>query len=279
MTAWNLALFSLTSASVLLSQQRPNRATDLYTVQQEIELGHREAALLLQQLPVLRTSQWTSYVGSVAAKLVNDADTRFNYHIFVYDDRKGVPLDIGLSIPRNPIRLNPYEAIVLPGGPIFCPLSLFLNSRDESTFAFDLAHAIAHVNFRHCTRLATLSEVLDTAAAQNTARDVDFSSSAEFTTRMGLLRFSRKFELQADAFATTATLGAGFDPRSVLTHLLEQGETEHASYEYLASDHPSTRARVNVIESKLKSPDAAQGAHVDSNEYTKLKAEISRSVQ
>jgi predicted Zn-dependent protease len=113
-----------------------------------------------------------------------------------------------MAMPTNALRGPAGEPIAFAGGPIFVPLGLLASAENESVFAFQLAHAMAHVALRHPTRLATRLENMRNRGRLRMPGGADFNA-----------KFVQQCELQADSVAAGMVVKAGYDAEAVVRYL------------------------------------------------------------
>jgi predicted Zn-dependent protease len=145
------------------------------------------------------------------------------------------------------------EPVAVAGGPIFIPLSLLAAAPNEAVFAFQLAHAMAHIALRHATKQATRTELLrlDASGAQITA----VADRRPTAVPMGMLAFARAFERQADYVALRIVSQAGYSPEAMAAYLSGLPVPEKAVA--VLSVHITSVERSKAIRAKLESLPAA----------------------
>jgi len=242
------------------------KGINYYSVQRERELGRSAAAGLERVLPIVHEPKLDAYMAQLGATLAKNATTPFTYTFTVYDDRKPGngpwtagsmrPADASAALPMDAFQGLAGEPLAVAGGPIFIPLSLLAAAPNESEFAFQLAHAMAHIALRHATKLATRTDLmgLDLSRAQNVALADRRDSGA---TPLNMLAFSRAFERQADYVALRIVSLAGYSPESMAEYLSGQPAIEKFAF----SAHPAPGERAKAIRHELaKLPAAVYGA-------------------
>lgn len=104
---------------------------NLFTPQQDVELGRRSAAEIAQQVPLLRDEPTLAYVRQLGARLAAHAPgEKFPYQF-------------------NVIATRELNAFALPGGFIFVNAGAITAAKNEGELASVLAHEIMHVALRH----------------------------------------------------------------------------------------------------------------------------------
>jgi predicted Zn-dependent protease len=111
-----------------------------------------------------------------------------------------------MAMPMDTLRGTAGEPIAFAGGPIFVPLGLLASAQNESVFAFQLAHAMAHVALRHSTRFETRLESM--------RKRSPVKGSFDFNAK-----FVRQCELQSDSVAAGMVVKSGYDAEAVVRYL------------------------------------------------------------
>jgi predicted Zn-dependent protease len=226
------------------------KGINYYTVARERELGRSAAAGLERVLPIVHEPKLDAYMAQLGATLAKNVTTPFTYTFTAYDDRKPGngprqgdltrPAGAGAAMPMDAFLGPAGEPVAVAGGPVFIPLSLLAAAPNESEFAFQLAHAMAHIALRHATKLATRTDLmgLDLSRAQNVALADRRDSGA---IPLNVLAFSRAFERQADYVALRIVSLAGYSPESMAAYLSGQAATAKAAFS--ARPAPGERAK------------------------------------
>jgi predicted Zn-dependent protease len=203
----------LAFASALSAQQGVN----FYSIEKEIALGNQLASEFQRNAPVAPDAR----VEKLGAALVPKASP-FQYHFRDFDG-------------------GGYEPVVFPGGWIFVPRPLL--ARDDRQVSAILAHAIAHIELRHGTKLATKRELMQigmTAAGQP-------ANQNQLAVPAGMLQFQRSLELAADLQAIQLLRNAGLDPASLVDYLRTLPPVEKPMF----SDHPDPQHRIDAAEKAI----------------------------
>ena len=133
------------------------------------------------------------------------------------------------------------EPVALPGGPILVPLSLLASAQNEAEFAFQLAHAMAHIALRHSTRQATRGEIANLA---NVPLKVDQAGNQMM--QIGFATLTRRFELEADKVAIGILAATGYDPEVVFLYL-GRSTVDGSKMSEIFSVHPTSARRLQAV--------------------------------
>jgi beta-barrel assembly-enhancing protease len=112
-----------------------------------------------------------------------------------------------------------HEPAALPGGYVFVPGTLFVETRNEVEFAGMLAHAMSHIALRHATRQATRGQVSNLASIPLIFMGGwSGSCSEELLLPRAFVAVWRSQELEADVLAIRTMARAGFDPMALVRY-------------------------------------------------------------
>jgi predicted Zn-dependent protease len=238
------------------------KGVNFYSLARERELGRRAAADLERALPVVHEPKLDAYIAQLGATLAKYANSPFNYTFPVYEDRRPsreAAGTVGL-MPIDAFQGQAGEPVAVAGGPIFIPLSLLAAAPNEAVFAFQLAHAMAHIALRHATKQATRTELTGLDATPSWgAQNTPVADRRPTAVPMGMLQFSRSFERQADYVALLIVSQAGYSPESMAVYLSGQPVPVRAPERAAAvfSAHPPPIERSKAIRAKFESLPAA----------------------
>lgn len=198
----------LACALPLAAQQGMN----FYSIEKEIALGNSLAGEFQRNTTVTSDTR----VERLGTALIPKGSF-FQYHLRVFDG-------------------GGYEPVVFPGGWVFVPQPLL--ARDDRQLSAILAHAIAHIELRHGTRLATKRELAEIRTiTANVAMPPGQSSDL---VPMSMLKFQRQSELAADAKAVELLRAAGLDRDALVEYLRTLPPVEKPMF----SDHPDPKVRI-----------------------------------
>ncbi len=250
------------SACGIFNSKNKGKGFNLFTVQQDVELGAQVAAEIdadAKTYPLLDSIKYKEvyqYVYNVRDKILNTGEVDFK------DDFKW-----RLRIIHDDSTLN---AFCTPGGYIYIYTGIlkFLDSEDE--FAGVLGHEIAHADLRHSTRQMTklfgVQVLLDVLAQ-------DKAALKQVTAALIGLKFSRKHESESDARSVkylcptdyNAAGGAGF-----FRKIEAMGGSRVPEF---MSTHPNPADRIESFENE-KIINGCQGAQTYQTAYTAMVARL-----
>jgi hypothetical protein len=237
---------------------------NLFTPEQDIEVGRESAQQIAQQVPLLNDSAVVNYVRSLGAKLAAKAPGyKFPYQF-------------------NVVATREINAFALPGGFVFVNAGTIAAAKDEGELAGVMAHEISHVALRHGTNQASKAYLAQRGLGALSqifgGRDSDLGqmigSIGGVGANMLFLRFGRTAERQADLEGARIMADAGYDPRDMANffHTLEQ-QGGQRDPEFL-SDHPDPGNRIASINEELPSLNVSKNPLHDTPQFDQVKARL-----
>ncbi|MGA8866910.1 MAG: M48 family metallopeptidase [Candidatus Sulfotelmatobacter sp.] len=256
----------LVATPYLAARVEPTHGFDLFSQDEEVQLGKQSAAQVMQQLPVLPDSDpVVQYVQSVGARLAAHAPGYkwpYNFHV---------------------INVKEINAFALPGGAIFVNLGTIQAADNEAQLAGVMAHEISHVVQRHGTRAASkqMAAQLPLAILGGMLGNSTLAQAAQLGISFGIgsyfLKNSRQSESEADLLGTDIMYDAGYEPRqmAVFFEKLEKqaGPGANSMINQFLSDHPNpgNRAQAVSVEVATLSP---RTYLADSPEFRQIKDRV-----
>jgi len=215
---------------------------NLYSKQQDIDLGKQAAAMVKQQFQQVQSAELETYVSKIGERLARTPTA----------SSSGFPFSFTL------LNYKEVNAFAVPGGPTFIFTGLIKASDSEAELAGVLAHEISHVVLRHGTHAASKANLIE-----RPARIIGVANSLTLLGRLiniglgvGLngvfLKNSRTAEAEADALGAHIMSEAGYDPVA-LARFFEKLEAQGGpgAPEFL-SDHPSPGNRVEAVQAEAR---------------------------
>jgi beta-barrel assembly-enhancing protease len=230
---------ALVLCSALVAQAANNRPTpgfNLFSVEQDIEIGRESAVEAERQLPLLKDRNVDRYLNAIIGKLAAQAPgARYPYAI-------------------KAVNASEINAFALPGGPMYVNRGLFEAARSEAELASVLAHEMSHVALRHGTHQASKAYLSQAGLGilggllgkngGNTATIVNAIGGLGLNAVF--LKFGRDAEYQADQLGAEMMAGAGYNPGAMADFFgllrSEQGR-DPGKLERFFSDHPPSSDR------------------------------------
>jgi predicted Zn-dependent protease len=245
------------------SSSRASAGFNLFSPEQDIELGEASAEEIRRQVVVLRDERAERYVQRLGERLAAEAPGyKFPYKFVV------------VASPE-------VNAFALPGGYVFVNEGAIEAARSEAELAGVLAHEIAHVSLRHGTTQASRAYLAKTGLnvlnAVTVALQGDVARLAAIVGGAGanklFLKSNREAEAQADAEGARLMAAAGYDPREMamfFERLYEQGDEREEE-----GDHPDPASRVEAITKVAVGLRRATPRAQNTDEFRRVKSRLS----
>jgi Zn-dependent protease with chaperone function len=243
-----LALLAALAAPAADAQARkrnlPRPGFNLFSKEQDIELGREFAKEVERQFVVVQNQELTDYVNRIGQRLVEKGELE-KYPFFF-----------------KVVQEDSINAFALPGGPMYVHTGLLRAVENEGQLAGVLAHELAHVVLRHGTNQASKAQFAQLGALLAGAA-IGGGSLAGQLTQLGiglgvnsvLLKYSRNAESDADLLGAYTMAKAGYNPIE-MARFFERLEAERKGktpklVEIFTASHPNPGNRVKAIESQL----------------------------
>lgn len=236
------ALAALLVSGAAWAQRLPKPGFNLFSKQQDIQLGKEAAAEIEKTVELVRDREISAYIEALGQRLVRAPEADDYPYTF------------------KVVRDDTINAFALPGGPTYVHTGLLLAVENEAQLAGVLAHEIAHVALRHGTSQASKANFIQLAAllasevvgqgsltAQLARIGIGFGANSVF------LKFSRSAERDADVLGAYIMARAGYDPLE-LARFFEKLEAEtgrRSAVEQFFSSHPNPGNRRERIQQEL----------------------------
>lgn len=221
------------------AQTKVNPGWNMFSPQQDVEIGAQSAAQAERQLPILRDREVDQYVNRIGQRLAaNAGGPQFQYRFRV-------------------VNASDINAFALPGGYIYLNRGIIENARNEGEIAGVLAHEIAHSALRHGTHQASkayaaqaglqiLGGLLGGKVGNNTAQILNTVGG------MGLnalfLKFTRDLETQADVRGAQILAASGYTPADMVSFFQQLEKVDRSKKTTWLSHHPAPPDRMARIE-------------------------------
>ncbi len=213
---------------------------NLFSLQQDVDLGRQSAAEIEKQVPLLNDARTNRYLTSIISRLAAQSPgTKFPYTI-------------------KAVNATEVNAFSLPGGPMYVNRGLINTAHNEAELAGVLAHEMSHVILRHGTEQASkaylgqagLSLLGGLVGKRGSTSSQIINAVGGFGLNAAFLKFSRSDEYEADALGAELMAKAGWDPVAMATMFAtlrsEQGR-DPGKLEQFFSSHPPPADRETRI--------------------------------
>lgn len=220
------------------SEPRYKPGFNLFSPQQDIQMGQQSAQQILMETPMVKDAQIDGYVRQLGAKLAAKAPgERFPYQFRV-------------------VATKEINAFALPGGFLFVNAGTIAAARNEGELAGVMAHEIAHAALRHGTNQASKQQLaqmglglLGSLASSGENPDIGraVSTIGGLGANMLFLKFGRGAEKQADLEGARILAEAGYDPRDMANFFKTLQAEGGGRVPEMLSDHPDPGNRIQYI--------------------------------
>lgn len=228
----------LSAASFAQGPTQIHPGFNLFTKQQDVQLGQETAAQVRKQMHVVNDPFLNAYVNQVGQRLAGAQEAQESGFKFTFE----VVADPSIN------------AFALPGGPMFINTGLLKAVDDEAQLAGVMGHEMSHVILRHGTNQASKAELIElpVALAGGSNGGSLMARLAQLGIGLGansvLLKFSRTAESQADLMGSHLMAEAGYNPMELARFFEElEAKTGKGGIQFL-SDHPNPENREHAIE-------------------------------
>jgi predicted Zn-dependent protease len=258
-------VFCFFLAAMLFTRTALTPGWNLYTPQQDIQIGRQAAPLFEKQVTLAQDAQLNRYVANLGRKLV--ALAPYNKYPFTF----------------KVVRDKNINAFALPGGPVYINTGTIEHAENESQLAGVIAHEIGHVVLRHSTNIASKAKVAKGGLALlgEVFGGSIVTAGAAFTLNSGFLRYSRENEKEADLLGAQILYDSKQWNPVEMARFFERvdRQTQDRTLEFF-SDHPDPGNRVQLVSREVAGlglPHRGATADSDFPRMQKFAAEIDRS--
>lgn len=241
-----LVAITVLSAIVLFAQARklPKPGWNLFSKQQDIQLGQEAAQQMEPQLVIVNNRELTDYVNRIGQRLVREGKLEeYPYYFKVVQE-------------------DSINAFAFPGGPMYVHTGLINASENEAQLAGVLAHELSHVVLRHGTSQVTKAQGFQILAMIGSAALGGGNSIAGALTQLGIgvglnsvmMKYSRNAEKDADLLGMHTMARSGYNPIEMarfFEKLAGESGRQNKLVEAFFSSHPNPGSRVKSVEQEV----------------------------
>lgn len=246
MSKWMRAFPLITivvTAAIANAQTKLQPGFNLFTPEQDIEVGQQSAVKAEQQLPILNDSEITAYVERIGQRLASKAGGYpYQYHFKV-------------------VNASDINAFALPGGFVYVNRGVIDNARNEGEVAGVMAHEVSHVALRHGTHQASKAYIADgglmiltgiTVGKAGLLRGLILDRIGGVGLNAVFLKNSRENESDADVRGSQILAAAGYAPADMANFFKLLEKADPSKRTNFLSDHPAPPDRIARIEKEAK---------------------------
>ncbi len=230
---------ALTLAAAAEAQTPIKPSWNLFSPQQDAQIGYQSAIQAERQLPLVTDATIDGYVNRIGRRLAaNAGGPAFDYRFRV-------------------VNASDINAFALPGGYVYINRGILENADTEGEVAGVLAHEIAHVALRHGTHqlskaqatstgLQILGGLLNGKVGPRTANVLNIAGGVGMNVLF--LKFTRDLETQADIRGAQILAASGYDPDDMISFFHELERVDRSKKTTWLSHHPAPPDRIARIE-------------------------------
>jgi len=238
-----LPIAILTAVAIANAQTKLQPGFNLFTTEQDVEVGKESAVKAEQQLPILNDAEVTAYVERIGQRLASKAGGYpYQYHFKV-------------------VNASDINAFALPGGFVYVNRGVLDNAHNEGEVAGVMAHEVSHVALRHGTHQASKAFIADggltiltgiTIGKAGLLRGLILDRIGGVGLNAVFLKNSRENEMDADVRGAQILAAAGYAPVDMVNfyRLLEKADPSKRTN--FASDHPAPPDRIARIQREAR---------------------------
>ena len=225
------------------AQTRIAPSWNLFSPQQDAQIGRQSAIQAERQLPLIRDTAVEAYVTRIGNRLARHA---------------GGP---GFDYRFRVVNASEINAFALPGGYIYLNRGILENARNEGEVAGVLAHEIAHVALRHGTHQASkaqatqaglqiLGGLLSGRVGDRTSQVINVAGGLGLNALF--LKFTRDLETQADIRGAQILAAAGYSPNDMIGFFHQLERVDRSKRTTWLHHHPAPPDRIRRIEQERR---------------------------
>lgn len=235
---------SALASSAVLAQTKIKPGFNLFSTEQDLEIGRQSAAQVDGQLPILRDRKVETYVSAIGKRLAAVIPgAKFPYQFKI-------------------VNASDINAFALPGGYMYLNRGLIEAAKTEGQLAGVMAHEMSHVALRHGTNQASKAYLGQTGfgilggllAKDDGSPNKVISAVGGFGLNALFLKFSRTDEKQADIVGAQTMAKAGYDPQDMVDffEILRSTQShDPGKVEQFFSSHPAPQNRAALIQNEM----------------------------
>jgi predicted Zn-dependent protease len=246
-----------------IGRRKVDGGINFYSVEKEIALGKQLAIEVERQAKLLDDPITGEYINRLTQNLTRNSDVKFPVTVKVIDD-------------------DVINAFTLPGGYLFVNTGLIRLSESESELASAISHELGHVAARHYVRQASRGDLLTASTIPliflGGIPGIAAQQVANIGLPMGMFKFSRDFETEADLLGIQYLYKTGYDPTAAIDMFerIEAAQRNHpGAVSQLFNTHPLTSDRINKTQKNIEQNLPARPEYVvNTSEYEDIRARL-----
>jgi len=238
---------------------------NLFSQQQDVDVGRQASADADKQLPLLNDVQVVRYINDLGRRLTQQEPFSANY-----------------PWAFKVVNTKDINAFALPGGFIYVYRGAIEAAENEAQLAGVIAHESGHVIMRHGTHQASqmmlaqapLSILGGLLGQSGSLMGQLAQMGIGFGVNSVLLHNSRGAESQADQIGTYVLYHAGYDPGAMAQFFQIMEQKYPAQTAQFFSDHPNPENRVKAVNAEIPQLGPPIQGKTDSPEFEAVKRRL-----
>src|SRR5580658_2955808 len=234
-----------------------------YSVERQVAMGRQYAQQIESQIKLVNDPVVTEYVNRIGQNLVRNSDAQVPFTIKVIDS-------------------DVVNAMALPGGFFYVNSGLILAADEEAELAGVMAHEISHVAACHLAREQTRGTLMQLATIPLIfiGGGIGYGAyeAAGPAAMLGILKFSRGFEAEADYLGVEYMYRAGYDPSAFVSFfekIQAMEKKKPGTVSKMFETHPQNADRIEKSQEEIrKILPAKQQYVVTTSEFDEVKARL-----
>src|SRR2546428_2019598 len=257
-------ILALVLAAYADSRTQLKPGWNLFSPQQDVEMGREVSKQAESQLSILNDRQATAYIDSLGRSLAAHAPgEKYPYQFKIVNDKA-------------------INAFALPGGFVYINRGAIEAADNEGQIAGVMAHEIGHVVLRHGTNQVSKAylaqaplSILGGVLGSNSVGSVLAQLGVGFAANSILLKYSRDAERQADLMGTQTLYDTGYEPKAMVQFFEKiQADSKGRASEFF-SDHPNPENRISSVQHEIeKLGGMPPRARSDSPDFHEIKSKL-----
>ena len=234
-----------------------------YSVERQVAMGRSFAQQIEAQVKLVNDPVVTEYVNRIGQNLVRNSDAQVPFTIKVIDS-------------------DVVNAMAQPGGFFYVNSGLILAADEEAEVAGVMSHEIAHVAACHAAREISRANLMQIASLPFIFFGGGIGYAAYETSglagMLGILKFSRGFEAEADYLGIEYMYRAGYDPSAFVSFFEKVQAMEKKKPGTLSKafdTHPQNADRIAKSQDEIRKILPAKSQYiVTTSEFDEVKARL-----
>jgi predicted Zn-dependent protease len=234
-----------------------------YSIEKQVAMGRTYAQQIESQIKLVNDPVVTEYVNRIGQNLVRNSDAQVPFTIKVIDS-------------------DVVNAMALPGGFFYVNSGLILAADEEAELAGVMAHEISHVAACHLAREQTRYTLMQMATIPLIfiGGGIGYGAyeAAGPAAMLGILKFSRGFEAEADYLGVEYMYRAGYDPSAFVSFFEKIEAMEKKKPGTIAKafeTHPPTQDRIEKSQEEIRKILPAKAQYVvTTSEFDDVKSRL-----